>query len=745
MAEKTIDEEVKPQQIVSDTIEQRKASLRYYNENYYSEFAEIYRNLNGRTKPLKKLNAKTGEWEDDHDRTNVCTPDHFVMQRRGVARLTRNPPNLRVRGGPDNSQGQAQRDKVSAKLMWNWDRAESQKSFKQTVSITYGLGWGMGKVYYDEVPVVRRLRRLSRQLQPADFDNLANSGDPKIAALVTHFGDRLKDETPFDDNEMSQIVAAMGDEASLNVSTFRYKGPVLDNVFIGDMFGEPGFKSANESAYWIENSMRDKEWLQYWLKQKSINPVTGEEKPVFDAAACEKTMEKAGNRTYIDTQEMTLRRHLRDAIDLADPITAGKPVRAPKKRFMVDERHAIVGGHLCTDFVGEESEYLGRLWYPWETYGRYQYVEMVMIPDWLGGIGMSTLRVTRFLQMLRNQRLNQTTDFINNILLPLLKARSGSDITAYDIVRTGWGRLLMLDNLNDMEWQQDPRLPAEAWQDQAQLQQQMQQADPSTIDFAPGTSDVAQAGKFATTARLAAQTADSVTADTLDQIGQFIREVVELELWMDQQAMNENVKVPDTYFKRINAQVPQQQTPPQPQSPNPLKPDFEQTDAISINNAGAQARVIDVTPMDMQEDYEILPEQGSTLSADDEFKVKGLQQMFAIGERHPDIINLRAVCTKLAEATPGINPEDIILPPPPPQPPVPPVKMNISVSVKWEELPPDVQAAILGKEGLPTELTHAKGIGKMIEHASDAADAAANLEAPVDHSQPQGKPNGSAK
>lgn len=728
MAEKTIDEEVKPEQIVSDTIEQRKASLRYFNENFYTEWAEIYRNLNGRTKPLKKFNSKSGEWEDDKDHTNVCTPDHFVMQRRGTARLTRNPPNLRVRGGPDSTQGQAARDKTSAKLMWNWDRAESQKAFKGTVSICYGLGWGMGKVYYDEVPVVRRLRRLSQQLAPADFDNLANSNDPKIAALVSHFGDRLKDPTPFDEDETGQIVAAMGDEASLNVSTIRYKGPVLDNVYVGDMFGEPGFRSANESAWWIENSMRDKEWLQYWQKQKSINPVTGQEEPVFTPKACEDVMERAGNRTYIDTQEMTLRRHMRDAIDLADPITAGKPVRAPKKRFMVDERHTIVDGHLCIDFVGEESVYLGRLWYPWETYGRYQYVEMVMIPDWLGGIGMSTLRVTRFLQMLRNQRLNQTTDFINNKLLPLLKHRRGDDLTAYDLVRTGWGRLLEMDNLSDAEFQQDPTFPSEAWNDQAQLQQQMQQADPSTIDFSPGTADVQTPGKFATTARLAAKSADNVTADTIDNIGMFIREVVELELWMDQQAMDENVKVPDTYFKRVNAQ-----------SFNDLtRPDFQQTDAISLNNQGGQARMIDVSPMDLQEDYEILPEQGSTLSADDEFRVAGLQQIFAIGERHPDIVNLRAVITKLAEATPGINAEDIILPPPPPQPPVPPVKMNISISVKWEELPPDVQASILQHEGLPTELTHAKGIGKMIEHASDAADAAANLEAPVDHSTPQG-------
>jgi hypothetical protein len=278
----------------------------------------------------------------------------------------------------------------------------------------------------------------------------------------------------------------------------------------------------------------------------------------------------------------------------------------------------------------------------------------------------------------------------------------------------------------DWEFQQDPVFPVEAWNDQAALQQQMQAADPTTVDFAPGTGDVASAGKFATTARLQAKSADSVTADTLDNIGMFIRDVVELELWMDQQAMDEDQQVPLEYFQRINAPSIQDQV-----------NQGTTTEAISIRTKGAQAREITVNPMDIQEDYEILPEQGSTLASDDEFRVQGLQQFFAIAERHPDVVNLRAVVKKLAEATPGINAEDIILPPPPPQPPVPPVKMNISVSVKWEELPPDVQASILSHEGLPTDLTHAKGIGKMIQHASDAADAAANLEAPVDHSTPQ--------
>lgn len=713
---KTTASETKPTQIVSDTIEQRKASLRYYNENYYSEWAEIYRNIHARTKPIMTRDGN-GEQVEDKTKTNVCVPDHFVMLRRGTARLTRNPPNLRVRGGSDDDAGQAMRDKTAAKLMFNWDRSEAQRAFKKIVNIGYGLGWSVGKVLYDEVAVIRRLRKLSKDLAPKDFKNLAKSNDPQIAQLVSQFGDRLKDETPFNDDEKSQIIASMGDQTSLNQQAMKYKGPLLDYVYNGDIFMEPGFRSMNESGYVIENSMRDEEWLTYWMEQTSIDPRTGESKKVFpDKKMCDKVLKMAGNRTYIDTQEMTLRRHMRDAIEIADPITAGKPIKSPKKRFMVDERHTIVDGHLVIDFIGEESVYLGRLWYPWETYGKYQYCEMVMIPDWLGGIGNSTLIVTRFLNLLRNQRLNQSTDFINNKLLPLLKHRGQDDYTSYDVVRTGFARIVNVDNMGDWEFQQDPTYPSEAWQDQAQLQQQMQQADPSTIDFAPGTGDVSQAGKFATTARLADKQADNVTADTLDNMNMFVRDVVELQLAMDQQAMNEPVDVPKEYFERV--------------------------DAVSIKSAGANAKVIKVDWPDLQEIYEVLPEAGSTLASDDEFRIRGLQQFFLLGEKHPDIVNLRAVAKKMAEATPGINAEDIIKPEPPPQPPTPQVKTSISISIKWEELAPDVQAALLQKEGLPVELTHVQGVGDMIKHASDTADAAANLEAPVDHSTPQGQPKG---
>ena len=723
MAEDTtsVQGEKTPHDIKEHVIEQRKASMRYWNQNFYTEWAEIYRNLNARTKAFRSYNYKSGEWEEDKSgRTNVCVPDHFVMWRRGTARLTRNPPNLRVRGGPDTDQGQINRDKVSAKLMFNWDRAESQRAFKKVVSEAYAFGWSVGKTWYDEVPVVRVLRRLTNTLTPQDFKNLANAKDPKVADLMKRFGPRLQDQTPFTDAEQAEMVSSMGDEAKLQVSTVRYKGPLLDHVFSGDVFPEPGFRSLPQSGYVIECSQRDEEWLDYWKNQTTINPETGEESKVFaDEKACQEVLDQAGQRVYIDEQELSLRRRMRDEIEVANPITAGRPIRAPKKRFLVDERHTIVNGHLCVDFVAEETVYLGRLWYPWETYGRFTYCEMVLIPDLLGGIGQSTLRVTRFLQQLRNARMNQTTDFINNKLLPIVLQRRTGDQTQYDMIRTDWMRVVQVDDLNEFKNFDDPSFPGEAWTDQQQLQQQMQSSDPATSDFTPGSTTNPLAGKLATTAALQAKAADSVTADTLDNMNMFIRDVVELQLWMDQQAMDEPVDVPRQYFERV--------------------------DALSMRTQGQNVRTIKVSPMDIQEDYEILPEAGSTLASDDQFRIGSLQQFYAIASQHPDIMNLRNILTKLAQATPGINAEEVIIPEQPQPQQGPEIRIVVSVPAPWEKLAPDVKATILERAGLPTEMTHATGVGEMLDHVRRAADNAAELERPSDYEMPQpsgGGPNG---
>jgi hypothetical protein len=641
------------------------------------------------------------------------------MWIRGAARLTRNPPNLRLRGGPDDdAQSMMMAERAAAGIMYQWDRSESQRAFKAAVKSSYAFGWGVTKTYWDNVTVVRRLRKLTKTLTKGELMSLKDSSDPEIAAAMEAIPDEMMDQS-LTDAEVSQALVDHGDSAMVDAQVKKYSGPVLANIFIGDIYPESGFRSLNDSAEIIENSIRDEDWLKYWQNQVSIDPRTGEEKKVFDnPQLCQKLLDRAsGERNSLDEKELTLRRWMRDEVNISDPKTAGKPQRHNKKRFMVDERHTMIDGYLCIDFVGEEADYLGRLWYPWETYGKPLYHEIVLIPDFLGGIGLSTLKVTKYLLQLKNTRQGQITDYINNVLLPFFKTRKGADIDEYNVIRTGMLRVLELENPNDAQMEQMAQLPASAWQDMAVIDKEMQDADPASVDYAPGSSDQAGVGKFATTAKLQANASDSVTADLLDNLGMGVRDIAEMWLWLDQQGLpdgeKDGMKVPKQYFERI--------------------------DALSIRGENGNAKTINVSAMDFQNEYEILPEQGSTLAADDEFRVGALLRFAQAGAAHPDIVNLREVFTQLAKATPGVSPEKIILPPPPPAPKVPPVKATISIAIKYDELPADVKAKVLGELGLPTELTHVEGMGDVIKHASDAADAASNLEKPA-HEEPAAPP-----
>jgi len=532
----------------AEILEQRKASQRYMQNNYYDEWTEIYRNLKARVRPIMRTNQK-GEEVEDKSRSNVCLPDHFVMHRHGVARLTRNAPNLRLRGGQPG-----QSDKAAALLMWQWDKSESQLAFRKVINCARAFGWCLGKNYYDKVVVTRRLKRVTSKLSMGDLMRLQGAPEDEIAHAE-------KQGAQPNEVQISQAIAEHGDRVSLGIPVTKYEGSKLDYVFAGDSFLEPGFRSLNESAYVIENSIRDEQWLDYWTRQESEDPETGEKSPVIDPKKAQEVLDAAGDRNYIDEKSISLRRAMREAVAIADPRTAGRPLKPPRKRFMVDERQSVVDGRLAIDFVGEENINLGRLWFPWETYGRYTYTEMVLIPDMIEGIGDSTLRISRFLMQLRNSRANQTTDFINNKLLPLLKKLEGGNITDANLIRTSFARILEVRNMAELEFQQDPPFPAEALQDQAQWIREMQQVEPGMNDYQPGTEGVPQSGKLATTALLQKQGADAVLADELNNMGQFIRDTLELWLWFNQQAMEDAAEIPlgqnqriDQLFKNQGAQ-----------------------------------------------------------------------------------------------------------------------------------------------------------------------------------------------
>lgn len=694
-----------PDESASEILEQRHASERYFMNNYYQEWAEVYRNMKARVEPLMIKNDK-GEEVEDQSRSNICLPDHHVMVRRGTARLTRNSPNLRLRGSD-----QQKANKAAALLMYQWDRSESQRSFRKIVRCGKALGLGCGKSYYDKVQLTRQFRRPTVGLTRDQLMKHQGAGDDEIQSAIAELGPSLSQ------NELSDAVSKYGSDVSLDTEVTKYCGPVLAYVFAGDVFPEPGFYSFAESAYIIENSIRDEQWLEYWTKQTTEDPETGEESLVIDPKKAADLLTMAGDRNYLDQKAISLRRMMREAVSVSDPFSAGKPLRPPRKRFMVDERHSIVNGRLCIEYVGEESVYLGKQWYPWNTYGRYTYTDLVLMPDLFEGIGDSTPRITRFIMQMRNTRANQTTDFINNKLLPLLKTTEGDNFTDNDLVRTNFARLLKVRNLGEIDYLADPMFPAEAWQDQASLIREMQQAEPAIADFSPGPESVPQPGRLATSLVLQKKAGDDILADELNELGVFIRAVSENWMAFNQQAMEETVEITGEDNPRIRAIM----------------------DGLSLRTPGGNPRSIKIDPMDIQEEFDILPEEGSTLSDDDEYRLSKIQQGFMLAAQNPDVLNKRAFAMPLVQAIPGISPEQAINPPAPPPPPPPP-KISFTVTAKFEALSVDVQAAILSSVGLPTQGTEALG---MVNHATDAvkkigdaADAAAKLEEPAHNMEP---------
>jgi hypothetical protein len=204
-------------------------------------------------------------------------------------------------------------------------------------------------------------------------------------------------------------------------------------------------------------------------------------------------------------------------------------------------------------------------------------------------------------------------------------------------------------------------------------------------------------------------------ADELNELGQFVRTVLENWLAFNQQAMEEPLEISadENISPRLKTLV----------------------EALSLRTQGSNPRTIKIDPMDIQEEFEVLPEEGSTLADDDEYRLQKIQQGLQLAIQIPQVLNVRAFATALVQAIPGISPEQAILPPPPPPSPLAGMRVGLNVTAKFEDLSPDVQTALLKGGGLPTEgqatiATIAHG-SKAIQAVSHAADAAANLHAPA--------------
>lgn len=709
---------------VSEIIDRRNESRKYAQQNYWDEWVSVYRYSKCLAPKIFRKNPQTGEDEEDTTRTNVCMPETSLSIRRSVARLTANHPQINYTSPEGNEEVE---QKLTAWAYQQFDKSGEAQQHRKMVHTGEAFGWSVSKLWWDTIEQRKIFQRsfVGRDGQTVSFRDrkalmtMQGAPDDEIEQAVQENGEELNDQ------EVSQAIAKHGNTINVPQLLKKYEGPVSKNIFIGDFFMEPGCPTLDESGWAIENYPEGPQFLEKMQQKQYEDPKTGEMKPVFDAKACQDLMDMGTWAPNQGSQQpYDLRTRFRtEVLNQQVPLYPVKLL--PQKRFDILEQHAKDDdGRMWIEWVGNERVFLGRMPYTWELYGKYLYTEFVPLFDIISAIGDSIPRLHRFLQSLHNSGVGQRKDIVRNLLKPLVLMRAGEDVPDEQVEMT-FLRLFPVKDPRSFAAFLPELYPAlasafrGAQEEEAQIMRMWALSDPSINNTESGTSDQPQAGKTATTAVLAAKSADALTQFKLDSLNIYLRESGFKKLHMLQQNMreiNDPYRVESKYAKKV--------------------------EALSQRFNGKTAAVC-LYPDEIQEDFGVEPEAMSMLSADDDIRRNAAMSMMQAAGSMPGVFDPYYVARFYAGTIRGVDPDKAVPPPQPPQPPPP--KVSVAVAVKWPELPSQAQAAMIQGAGIQVtpemqdELAMQEKM-KGIVQADQAGTAADNLlsKAPSDQQAEQG-------
>lgn len=694
-----------PKTDVSDIVDRRNESRRYMQANYWEEWEDVYRAVKCKTKPIMVKNRQGSEVEDT-SRTNVCMPELSLIRRRKLARLTANPPEINY------LTPQGDNDPVSMKLtaaaFQQFDRSGEATEHRRVVDSGLTFGRGISKLKWDTIEIIRRVRK---SLTSGDFGDVKSlmdfqgKSEEETNEATSQYGTELNDDL------IKQLILNSGsDEVRGQQITKKYEGPIVTNVFVGDFFDEPGCRTLAESGWAIENYSESDIWLQKMCRKKYLD-MDGQEQPLFSVEAATELLDMPSPNVANTQQPFDLRTRLRSvALNQTMPLHPSRLI--PGKRFDILESHQRDEyGQMWITWVGNEKVKLGSMPYPWDLYGKSVYTEFVPLPDFLNAVGDSTPRLLRWLHLLHNATVGQRKDLVNAILRPLMGKRIGSDIPDEAIERKLF-RVIEMQKEGDIwpiaENASLGTVLSAANEEEKQIIEMLALAEPNMTVTQSGSETNPMAGKTATTAILAAKSADALTQFEMDQLLLYLKELGEKKLWMNQQALEEPMTLEPGYAGKVQG----------------LSERYGKTSGLTLD------------PMEIQEDIQVEPAAGSMLAVDDELKQNAAMKFYTFAAQDPHNFNTNYAAQFLASTIRGVDPAKAVNPPGPP--PNPPPKVNIAVAVKWPELPPETQAEVIqgiGGTVTPALMQHLEEQQAMedVVKVSEAADGASNLAAPPDH------------
>ncbi len=208
-------------------------------------------------------------------------------------------------------------------------------------------------------------------------------------------------------------------------------------------------------------------------------------------------------------------------------------------------------------------------------------------------------------------------------------------------------------------------------------------AEPNLTNVETGTDTNPQAGKTATTAVLAAKSADALTQFEIDSVNWYLKESGEKKLAMLQQTEPEQDPQSESGYK-----------------PYDISGKYtEKVEGLTMRYGKASVAKLDF--MELQQEIQVEPAAMSMLSVDDDIRRNAALQLVEMAGQMPSIVDPYYAAHFFASTIRGIDADKAVPQPKPPA--LPPPKVTVNVAVKWPELPASTQAQILAGAGAPPD------------------------------------------
>lgn len=689
---------------VDDTRERIKASAKWLHDNFYGEFQEAFRSYEVKTEQITYPVGHTRAGQEDKTRTNIAMPEMFVGIRKKAVRKSMRPPNINV-----HSADPQVAEFFSHMATVQWDRAGEQKWQRKHVLQGDLFGISIKHHYYDSVSQQRTLRfRTDKILKDLyvkidENDKTRNNWVRSDEDETNEAGKKVGVKVgTMNEEDQGNVLAQLGPEVSQPKDFSRFDGPVSEWKFIGDWYMEPEFDSVHSSAWNTLEGVKDAEWLAYWATQEYTDPDTGQKKPVINEKYLAELEEyrplDTMNKSQVSGADQDFKQTLRDVIFKSRPVYEARLI--PGRRYLIHQEYTFRKGICWVRFIGNEKVFLGEMPIPWDLGGRYPLSTYTPMPSLLYGIGDSTPRKGRHLWKLHNVSVSQRTDLITNALKKLIALPKGADLPN-EIMDLGLFRVVFSDNYKEIiqAFQAaGPQIPQQAFEQEAQIMRMLQMLEPSIIDFGENSQATPRGEQRATLGILQQRSADAISADELECLNDSIAQETDIKLSMWQQVLTEqelgSVRKQSSKFWTISSAA----------GPDKVRIQFSD-------------------PMELQEDFEVYPEMGSTLALDDAIKKQQAQELYDRAIQAPQIWNVQEAALRLARASGVAEPEKMIAQPPPPPPPAEP-KVSGTVNVKVEADVETGNVLISKIFNIAPPDPHDTELKQLHEHITDAADSA---------------------